>query len=135
MDARSLFQTETDFHVSYDPDIECVYMAWRGYHTSALFRAENEQVLSVIAKHRARRMLTDIRYFVLIGATDQEWLNACWLPRALTAGLRTCAIVAPVFYFNRVAVQGVVERIEPSALTVEYFDSPELARRWLLSAP
>jgi hypothetical protein len=135
MDPRPIFQTETDFHVSYDPDIECVYMTWRGYHTSALFRSENEQVLSVITRHRARKMLTDIRYFVLIGASDQEWLNSYWLPRAFEAGLRTCAIVAPVFYFNRVAVQGVVERMEPNALKVEYFDSPEMARRWLLSLP
>jgi len=52
MDPHSLFQTETDFHVSYDPDIECVYMVWRGYHTSALFRAENQQVLEVIGKLR-----------------------------------------------------------------------------------
>jgi hypothetical protein len=134
MDPRSIFQTETDFHVSYDPDIECVYMVWRGYHTSALFRTENEQVLGVIAKHRARKILCDIRYFVLIGATDQAWLNSEWLPRAIDAGLRTCAIVAPVFYFNRVAVRTVAERIDPQAVTIEYFDSPEMARRWLLSA-
>jgi len=133
MDPRSIFQTETDFHVSYDPDIECVYMVWRGYHTSALFRAENEQVLGVIAKHRARKILCDIRYFVLIGASDQAWLNSEWLPRAIDAGLRTCAIVAPVFYFNRVAVRSVAERIDPQAVSIEYFDSPEMARRWLLS--
>ena len=135
MDAHSIFQTETDFHVSYDPDIECVYMVWRGYHTSALFRAENEQVLTVIAKHGARRLLNDIRYYVLIGQNDQEWLNSSWLPRAIDAGLRTCAIVAPVFYFNRVAVQTVADRVDPGVVTIEYFDSTEMARRWLVSVP
>jgi len=135
MNAQSLFQTEAEFHVSYDPDIAGVYMAWRGYHTSAAFRTQNEQVLDVFARHRARKILCDIRYFVLIGATDQAWLNADWLPRAVDAGLSTCALVAPVFHFNKVAVKTVAERIAPGAVTVEYFESPEMARRWLVSIP
>ena len=134
-DARFIFQTAPSFYACYDPDIASVYMTWRGYHTSALFRVENEEVLEVIAKHRARKILCDIRYFVLIGATDQDWLNAEWLPRAIDAGLRTCAMVAPVFYFNKVAVQTIADRVDPQALTIEYFDSPELARRWLTSIP
>ena len=135
MNPVPVFQTETDFHVSYDPDFACAYMVWRGYHTSALFRAQNEQALDVIARHHARKILCDIRYFVLIGAVDQAWLNSDWLPRAIDAGLRTCALVAPVFYFNRVAVQTVTERIAPGTVTVEYFDSPAMARHWLLSIP
>ena len=68
---------------------------------------------------------------MLIGATDQDWLNKDWLPRAAAVGLRTCAIVVPVFYFNRVAVHTVVEKLDKQTLSVAYFDATESARDWL----
>jgi hypothetical protein len=131
MDHRAIFETETAFEVGYDPAVPCVTMAWRGYHTSEAFRAQNERVLAELTERRASKMLCDIRYFVLIGATDQDWLNTNWLPRAAETGLRTCAIVAPVFYFNRVAVHSVVERIDTQTLSVAHFDATESARAWL----
>ena len=127
----TILQEKRDFQLSYAVDVPCVVMAWRGYHDSASFRAHNEQVLEFVAERRASKMLCDIRTFVLIGATDQEWLNASWLPRAMRAGLRTCAIVTPTFYFNRVAVRSVADRVDSTALRIEYFDSAEAARDWL----
>ena len=131
MDHRALFETETAFDIGYDPAVPCVSMAWSGYHTSEVFRAQNESVLAELTTRRASRLLCDIRTFLLIGATDQDWLTTNWLPRAVAAGLRTCAIVAPVFYFNRVAVHTVVERLDKQTLSVAYFDTTESARAWL----
>lgn len=131
MDHKAIFATEAAFEVGYDLAVPCVTMAWRGYHTSEAFRVQNECVLAEISARRASKLLCDIRTFVLIGAADQEWLNVNWLPRAAEAGLRTCAIVAPVFYFNRVAVHSVVERIDAQTLSVAYFDTTESARAWL----
>jgi len=131
MDHKAIFETETAFEVGYDPLVPCVTMAWRGYHTSAAFRAQNERVVAELSERRTSKMLCDIRTFVLIGAADQEWLNTNWLPRAVNAGLRTCALVAPVFHFNRVAVHSVVERIDSQTLSVAYFDATESARDWL----
>jgi hypothetical protein len=127
----TIIQGEGDFQLSYAVDVPCVVMVWRGYHDSASFRAHNEEVLAFIAERRASKMLCDIRTFVLIGATDQEWLNVSWLPRAMRAGLRTSAIVTPTFYFNRVAVRSVAERVDAAALKIEYFESAEAARDWL----
>jgi hypothetical protein len=131
MDHTAIFATEAAFEVGYDPAVPCVTMVWRGYHTSEAFRAQNERVLAELSQRRASRILCDIRYFVLIGAADQDWLNANWLPRAAEAGLRVCAIVAPVFYFNRVAVHTVVEKLDKQTLSVAYFDATESARNWL----
>jgi len=134
MDQISPFHVETDFQVTYDRDVPCVVMVWRGYHDSASFRANNWRVLAALIEHGASQLLGDVRHFLLIGATDQDWLNREWLPRVIEAGLTTCALVVPVYYFNRVAVNTVVERMGTSAVRVEYFDAPEPARRWLQSA-
>ena len=131
MDHKSLFETETDFRLSYDREVPCVVMVWRGYHSSASFRLQNEAVLAALTEHRAGKLLCDIRNFLLIGATDQSWLNQDWLPRAMSGGLQACAIVAPIYYFNRVAVQTVLDRLGTRSLNVEHFDTPKAARAWL----
>jgi hypothetical protein len=131
MDSKSVLYTSADFHASYVADVPCVLMVWRGYHTSSSFRAQNEEVLELLKQHGATKILCDVRQFLLIGATDQSWLNYNWLPRALDAGLRHCALVTPVYFFNQVAVQSVVDRIETPVLRVEYFETAEPARRWL----
>jgi hypothetical protein len=119
------------FSVEYDVDIPCIVMTWRGYATSAMFRAANEQVLNTIAERRARKLLGDITDFVLIGAEDQAWLNEEWLPKAMEAGLRIAALVTPNFYFNRVAVDNVVKKLDPARLQVAYFTTRQEAADWL----
>ena len=119
------------FSVEYDVDIPCIVMTWQGYATSAMFRAANEQVLDVIAERRAKKLLGDITDFVLIGAEDQAWLNENWLPRAMDVGLRIAALVTPTFYFNRVAVDNVVKKLDPIRLQVAYFATRGEAADWL----
>lgn len=134
MRAALPFRPEPGFHVSFAHEVPCTVMVWRGYHTSASFREKNEQVLAALSAYRTAKLLCDIRHFLLIDSVDQVWLNERWLPRALAAGLRQCAIVTPLYYFNRVAVQSVVGRIDARTLQVEYFESAGRARRWLTQA-
>lgn len=131
MDDQSLFHIAPEFRLSYAPDIPGVVMVWRGYHTSQAFRALNEQVLAALLAHGADCILCDIRHFLLIGAEDQRWLSGDWLPRAIAAGLRRCAIVTPLYFFNRIAVGAVVERLDATQVRVEYFEDVEPARAWL----
>ena len=120
--------------VGYDADVPCVIMTWQGYATSREFRDANERVLGVLAERHATKLLGDIKRFVLIGADDQHWLSTSWIPRVMEAGLRTVALVTPVFYFNRVAVENVGQKLDPEALILQYFDTRDTARQWLASA-
>jgi hypothetical protein len=134
MDDQPLFHIAPEFRLSYAPDLPGVVMVWRGYHTSAAFRALNEQVLAALVAHKATRVLCDIRHFLLIGAEDQRWLTGDGLPRAIAAGLNRCAIVTPLYFFNRVAVGAVVEQLDTAHIRVEYFEDAEAARAWLCEA-
>jgi SpoIIAA-like len=120
--------------VDYDAEVPCVIMTWRGYATTGQFRAANERVLEVLTKHKASKLLGDIKEFVLIGSDDQTWLSADWIPRAVQAGLRKVALTSPAFYFNRVAVASVGERLDPDELILKHFDDRDAARAWLASA-
>lgn len=123
----------TDFSctVGYDVDVPCVFMTWKGYATTPLFREANARVLACLAERRATRLLGDVADFVLIAAADQDWLTTEWIPRAVAAGLRRAAIVQPTSYFNRVAVENVGRRTDPERLSVGFFDTAEAARAWL----
>jgi hypothetical protein len=123
---------ETDVcQIRYDPDARCVVMVWQGYATSAEFRAANERVLAAIYAHRVENLLGDVSRFVLIGATDQNWLNDNWIPRAIDAGLRRVALVQPTYYFNQVAVENVGRRLDANRLQLSYFGDMASARDWL----
>jgi hypothetical protein len=134
-ETESILYSESEFHLSYDASVPCVVMVWRGYHTSEAFRAQNEQVLTRIRETKATRILCDIERFVLISSADQIWLNGDWLPRAMVASLRYCAMVTPVYLFNQVAVQNVTERIDERVLRVDFFHSASAARLWLQRIP
>ncbi len=118
--------------VGWDAGVPCVVMEWRGYFTSPQFRDANERVLAAIVEHRSTRLLGDVTDFKLIGAEDQEWLNTNWIPRVIDAGVRHVAVVQPVYYFNKVAVETVAQRIDRDSMTVQYFDDRAAARLWLM---
>jgi len=122
---------EFSCEVRFDPEVPCVIMDWRGYATKAAFRAGNERVLDAIVARRAEKLLGDISDFVLISAEDQRWLNETWIPQAIEAGLRRVALVQPSFYFNRVAVESVIAKLDPARLEVGYFPDLAAARSWL----
>ena len=117
--------------VGYDAEVPCVTMTWKGYATSREFREANERVLGVLTERKAHRLLGDIEEFVLIGSEDQNWLSTDWIPRAVQAGLRRVALLTPVFYFNRVAVESVGQRLDPEALALRHFTDRDAARAWL----
>jgi hypothetical protein len=125
------FKPEFMCAVEFDTDVPCVVMEWRGYATSSIFRETNERVLRAIVERCATHLLGDIRDLVLIGADDQVWLNDIWLPRAMEAGLRQVALVQPTYYFNRVAVENVVRKLDPARLAVGYFADRADAKAWL----
>ena len=124
-----------DCAIDYDGQVPCVTMVWKGYATTVQFRAANERVLAAIQERGAGKLLGDAKDFVLIGADDQMWLASNWIPRALQAGVRKIALVMPRFYFNRVAVDTVTQRLSSefarNLVRIEYFDSRVAARNWL----
>jgi len=122
---------DLDLTIDYDAEVPCVVMIWKGYATSAAFRDGNARVLTEITERRASKLLGDVTDFVLIGAEDQAWLNEVWIPRAMHAGLRKVALVQPSFYFNRVAIDSVAQKVDRDRVELGFFDNRDAAKVWL----
>ncbi len=122
---------EALYNIYYDTDAGYVVMEWNGYATSAQFREGTEYMLKVLTENKASRVLADIRDMVLIGMEDQHWLDTDFLPRAINAGFAAIAIIKPVHYFNKVAVETVSYKVDKEKLAINFFDSKEEAIKWL----
>ncbi len=119
--------------ISYDPDVPCVVIEWHGYATTTQFRQINENVLRLLIEKKCDKILADTTHLPMISASDQKWVNADWLPRAIQAGYRICGMVNSRFYFSRVAMNNVMRQVNKDEFQVEYFETQTAAREWLRS--
>lgn len=122
---------ETIYNIYFDKTSNCVIMEWRGYATSAQFREGTELMLRTLIENNSSKVLADIRDMVIIGMSDQAWLDNDFLPRALHSGFQTIAIVKPNSYFNKIAVESVSYKVDKEKLTINFFDDRDAAIDWL----
>lgn len=125
-------ETSTNsYHIYFDAATDAVVMKWDGYATSVQFKEGTELMLTVLRQHHASKVLADTKEMVLIGREDQQWLDTNFLPRAIQSGFKVIAIVPSQHYFNKVAVESIVYKIDQSKLLVNFFATVAEAREWL----
>ena len=76
-------------------------------------------------------MLVDLKEMILIGKEDQDWMDRSYLPKAVEEGLKAVAVVQPDYYFNKVAVESILFKLNMRPVQVNYFKTFEEAKEWL----
>ncbi|TGE14380.1 hypothetical protein [Hymenobacter elongatus] len=103
--------------------------------SSSSLRAVYEHVLRLLRSRGFSKVLSDHLLMPPIQPDDQQWLIQDWAPRAVReAGYRHCAIIQAYAAANRLATTRVVQQLEPTMLTVRYFDDNRAAEQWLCCA-
>jgi len=123
------------YHIFFDKESNIVVMDWDGYATSEQFREGTETMLKILIENKARRVLADAKDMTIIGSDDQKWMETDFLPRAIQFGIKACAIVRPVSYFNKIAVESVSYKVDKEKLLINFFDTAIEAREWLQKLP
>jgi hypothetical protein len=119
------------YQIYLEADADYVTMKWNGYANSRQFREGTEKMLSELVRHKVNKVLGDIKDMVLINSDDQQWLLDHFLPEAIEAGFRAIALVRPVYYFNKVAVEAVAYKVNHEKLKIQFFNDVRSAREWL----
>lgn len=119
------------YQVYFDNESNCVIMEWNGYATSTQFREGTEMMLEAVKENGSTKVLADIRDMTIIGMEDQLWLEKDFLPRAINAGFKVLAIITPVSYFNKVAVETISYKVDREKLTISFFDNQRSAKEYL----
>lgn len=125
--------TSTVYNIYFDKDLKAVVGIWKGYATSTQFREGTEEQLAVMVANQTTKMLVDLKEMVLIGKDDQDWMDKSYIPKSIENGLKSVAVIQPDYYFNKVAVDSIIFKINKQELRVNYFNSFGEAQEWLQS--
>jgi hypothetical protein len=110
-----------------------LYAEWKGFATSAEFRAA---LLAGVHAIRARHVVgyvSDARKAKLILPEDEKWGRDIWLPQAVAAGLKRMAIVTAAVGLAKTAYEDAATAIDSHGLSMRTFDSVAAATVWAQS--
>lgn len=122
---------EQAYEIFFDTDNNFVVMNWHGYATSQQFREGTELMLNTMIQHNASKVLAGIRDMKIIGMEDQQWLEKDFIPRAIKFGFKALAVIQPISYFNKVAIETISYKVNKEILSINVFDDPIKAEEWL----
>lgn len=117
--------------VSCDPETGIVQHVMHGFVVSSVFREALDTGLTLMEAHAATKWLSDDRKCGALSSDALEWAAHDWHPRALSAGLKSWALVFPEAVVGKMRSRRVVENAQRMGLTAQAFDDPMAARRWL----
>src|SRR5262249_8342635 len=116
--------------VTFDANVPCISLLWRGYATSIQFRFIYESVLRLLEKEGVSKILGDYSALPTIHSEDQSWMAQNWMPRAVAGGLRALAQKYPESHFGKVSLRSA-QSVAPAGIEMRSFDSLTEAREWL----
>ena len=81
--------------IRFDDSVHAVWVEWKSYAEGEQYRSALEAMVELLRQKKSSRLLADCRHIGPVTQADQQWSNLDWRPRAIGAGLRWIAIVAP----------------------------------------
>jgi hypothetical protein len=121
--------------VTWDEDVRCVELRFRGFIEGADLRNACLGVLTLLTSKNASKVLTDSRDLRPLRPEDQQWIDVEWQQQAKTTGLAFNALVLPKSAVAKLTVNSVMKKIQVKQIEVAYFASVNEAKDWLRSKP
>jgi hypothetical protein len=110
-----------------------LYAEWKGFATSAEFRAALQVGLRAIRERHIRGYVSDARKAKVVTPEDQIWVRDVWLPGAVAAGLQRMAMVTAEAGLGKVIVEQVVKEIDQHGISMRKFNTVAAATTWALT--
>lgn len=87
--------------------------------------------LDLIRENRATKWLSDDRNGGALPKSHHEWGDRVWAPDAIAAGWRYWGLVLPNDLLHTANMQKLAQVYASHGVTVQVFDDPDEAFRWL----
>ena len=110
-----------------------LYAEWKGFATSAEFRAALLTGVRAIRERHVLGYVSDGRKAKVFLPEDEKWAREVWLPQAVAAGLKRMAMVTAEAGLGKVAIQAAVAAMDNHGLSMRRFDSVDAATVWAQS--
>jgi hypothetical protein len=112
---------------------QILYAEWKGFATSAEYRAALQTGLRAIRERHVLGYVSDTRKSKLVVPEDIQWVRDVWLPGAIAAGLKRMAMVTAEAGLSKVIIEEAVKEIDNHGLSIRKFDSVAAATVWAQS--
>lgn len=112
---------------------QILYAEWKGFATSAEYRAALLTGLRAIRERHVLGYVSDTRKSKLVVPEDVQWVRDVWLPGAIAAGLKRMAMVTAEAGLSKVIIEEAVKEIDNHGLSMRKFDSVAAATVWAQS--
>ena len=124
------FEDKPWLSVQSDRTSGCVYAEWKGFATSAEFRAGTTRILDAIRAIRATSLVSDNRRLEGVTASDRLWIRDVWTPLAVDSGLTRIAVVVPQRGLGKIASEQILSQVGMKAFTTRTFTTVSEAMEW-----
>jgi hypothetical protein len=112
---------------------QILYAEWKGFATSAEFRAALLTGIRAIRERHIVGYVSDARKAKVVLAADEKWAREVWLPQAVDAGLKRMAIVTAPAGLGKMAYDDAATAMDSHGLSMRTFDSVASATTWALT--
>ena len=82
---------------------------------------------------KANKWLSDDRKNTVVGEDDMKWTSTVWRPRVIKAGWKYWALVLPEKTIGKMNMQRIIKDYAETGVTVQAFNNPDEALKWLES--
>jgi SpoIIAA-like len=110
-----------------------LYAEWKGFATSAEFRAALLTGVRAIKARHVVGYVSDARMAKVVVPEDAKWGQDVWLPQAVAAGLQRMAIVTASAGLAKAAYDDAATEMNSHGLLMRTFHSVEAAIVWAQS--
>ena len=117
--------------IRWDSALGCLHSEWKGFATSAEFRAALMTAAEAFKKRHLSSYISDTRKIKVIVHADQKWLEDVWIPLLVSEGLKRFALVTAASGLGKATVEDVITLEDNRRLLMRKFDSVSAAERWI----
>ncbi len=106
--------------VEYDKENNWIYAIWSGYQSVDNIKIVMEAYLKTMEDKKCSAVITDLTRAKGTFTDANTWISNDWMPRALVAGYKYCAMVYSSDIFMKYAVNDLNRKYEKSGLSNFY---------------
>jgi hypothetical protein len=121
--------------LEYLPKEKIVRHKYHKYLYGHIFRSALDRGVDLLIEHQAHKWLSDNRAVKAHAQDDFEWVNSVWLPRAISAGWTSWALIQPHDVIAQMNMRRFQKSFSDQGVTARIFPSPEEGLAWLISQP
>jgi len=129
--STEVHQDRQKYTIGWDGELNAVTHRWNEFTSGEKFREGCEELLDVIEKRGASKMLVDTSGIRAHDDEDERWLQEEWMPRVIDAGVEHAATVHPDSVIAKMDMEEFMEGVEDMPYDAMLTADESEAREWL----